>query len=333
MTAPVFSIMTPVYNGADFIARSYAVLCEQTFQDWEWVVVDDGSTDGTADLVRKIDDSRVKLVTYPKNQGRGYARTVALEASSGDWVVLWDVDDIYFPDRLEQINAIRQQGGYDYFCSYSVVVDNNLKIKGVRGFLPANRIIPKYFVHHTLACPLKLAEQIGYDILDGKGGPGEDTRIVLTLAAGYRGCFFDNALAVYQEDRDVNLTKSIDTNRAQSKALRELYFSGVLPKRRSAYLSMMFRRHVKLSILHLMRLAPSLYQWTVQLRSLGDTVPGFQLSAQRREFIERIRRMNTSSVADSHSPAELMRQDARDEIHAPRILHSSGAILPAEGGG
>lgn len=58
----VFSVVTPVYNGAPFIDRCYAVLVEQTFTDWEWVVVDDGSEDETRALVERIDDPRVKLL-------------------------------------------------------------------------------------------------------------------------------------------------------------------------------------------------------------------------------------------------------------------------------
>jgi len=294
--------MTPVHNGADFIDRSYAVLREQTFTDWQWVVVDDGSTDETAKIVRAIGDERVILVSYPKNRGRGYARTKALEACSGDWVVLWDVDDIYFPDRLERIELARREG-YDYFCSYTVVVDNDLNIKGVRGFLPASQILPRYFVHHTLACPVELARKIGYDILETPGGPGEDCRIVITLAAQYRGCYVDEALAVYQEDREVNLTKAIHTNVAQSLALRDLYHEGILQGSRWRFAVMMFRRKVKLMILYVMTVAPSLYRWTVKLRTNGQIDPEFKLDAQRREFIQRVQQGEWPS-SQSHSDSQ-----------------------------
>ncbi len=297
--APTFSVMTPVFNGEMFIARCYAVLREQTFADWEWVVVDDGSTDRTAELVRGIDDERVRLISYPENRGRGYARTEALKACRGDWVVLWDVDDIYFPDRLERIAAIRGQD-YDYYCSYSVVVDNRLRIKGVRGFLPEAGILPRFFVHHTLACPVSLAREIGYDILPAKGGPGEDFRIVMTLSRHYRGYYDHDALAVYQEDREVNLQKSIDTNKGQSLILRQMYRDGTLPRRLGGYLALMLRRQIKLAILQLMRIAPSLYRRTVQLRTNGDTVPGFELSQQRRDFIEWVRRTDFSE--SRHQP-------------------------------
>ncbi len=288
MAAPAFSVMTPVYNGAEFISRCYAVLRDQTFTDWEWVVVDDGSTDGTAQRVREIADPRVKLISYPRNRGRGYARTEALQASTGDWVVLWDVDDIYFPDRLERINEIRH-GEYDYYCSYTVVVDNDLNIKGVRGFLPKSNMLPRYFVHHTLACPLPLAREIGYDVLETEGGPGEDCRMVMTLAANFRGFYDHDALAVYQEDREVNLQKSIDTNRGQSRVLRAMYYDGVLPRKPWGYFMMMFRRHIKLLILQMMRIAPGLYRRTVRLRTLGDTLPGYSLPQQRRDYILSVR--------------------------------------------
>jgi len=111
---PTFSVITPIFNGEDFVHRCYSLLSMQTFTDWEWVVVDDGSTDKTADLVRQIDDERVRFITYMPNRGRGYARTRALEAACGEWMVVWDVDDLYFPDRLEKINKARLEG-YDFF--------------------------------------------------------------------------------------------------------------------------------------------------------------------------------------------------------------------------
>jgi len=96
--------------------------------------------------------------------------------------------------------------------------------------------------------------------------------------------------------------------------LCELYREGVLPQFYGAYLSMMFRRHVKLAILHLMRLAPSLYQRTVHLRSLGNTVSGFQLSPERRNYIERIRQM------DSRIGARGLIVDTQLTEHRPKHL-------------
>ena len=61
---PTLSVITPVYNGADFVERCYENLLKQSFTNWEWVIVDDGSTDGTAQIVQGIKDPRVRLFSY-----------------------------------------------------------------------------------------------------------------------------------------------------------------------------------------------------------------------------------------------------------------------------
>ena len=106
---PLVSVVTPVYNGERMISRCYWSLCKQTWTDWEWVVVDDGSTDGTCDVLRRIADSddRVRVVSYTPNRGRGYARTASLREVKADWTVLWDADDLYMPHRLARIDAAR----------------------------------------------------------------------------------------------------------------------------------------------------------------------------------------------------------------------------------
>ena len=136
------SVITPIYNGADFVERCYENLLKQSFANWEWVVVDDGSTDGTTKIIQKTEDARVRLFSYKQNKGRGYARNIAISESQGDWIVIWDVDDLNFPERLMTIENARLQN-YDFFCSYAVVADNNMKIKGTRGFHEPSGCLPK----------------------------------------------------------------------------------------------------------------------------------------------------------------------------------------------
>src|SRR3990172_6233328 len=95
MPRPVLSVITPAYNCAQFIRRCYFMLNQQTFTNWEWILVDDGSADNTAALVKEIDDERVRFFNYQPNRGRGHARSLALEKAHGEWMVIWDVDDVY----------------------------------------------------------------------------------------------------------------------------------------------------------------------------------------------------------------------------------------------
>ncbi len=281
---PILSVTTPVYNGFDFIVRCYNNLLLQTFKDWEWVIVDDGSTDGTAEAVKMISDDRIRLFSYKPNKGRGYARTKAISQSRGDWVVIWDVDDLHFPDRLEEINKARLEG-YDFFCSYAVVVDNDLNIKGVRGFSNAANGLPGGFVHPTMACRSEIARKIGYK---SNIRTGEDAKMLWILSMKYRGLWFNDALTIYQEDREVNLQKAIDCNLGHLSQLKEMFRDGTIDSFKNRILLYM-KYLCKLLILNFMRFYPSLYLRLVPLRDYGETRSGWTLSEERINFVKKLK--------------------------------------------
>ena len=283
---PALSVITPVYNGEKFVARSYECLRQQTFTDWEWIVVNDGSTDRTLDRLRAINDPRVQVVSYDANRGRGFARTSAVARARGEWIVVWDVDDLYFPGRLARVNQART-GGYDFMCSYAVVVDNGLNMKGVRGFHPESGHFPRYFVHPTLACRTELARRLGYP---AEYRAGEDFTMVIGLAFNYRGDFVEDALCVYQEDREIRLDKAIESNRNQLRQFRRLRRDGTIKVAQLTYWLALARWWGKIATLQLLRGAPRLYALTVKRRSKGETAPTWRLSGQYREFLEAMRR-------------------------------------------
>lgn len=287
----ILTVITPIYNGADFVERCYKNLLMQTFTDWEWVVVDDGSTDGTAESVRKINDTRVRLFSYQQNKGRGYARNLAISESKGDWIVVWDIDDLNFPERLETIENARIQN-YDFFCSYAVVVNNNMIIKGTRGFHDPSGCLPREFVHPTLAMRKDIAEKIKYKITKGIGGPAEDARMIWTLSLKYRGLWFEDALTIYQEERDINLQKAIDTNKAHLQTLKELKREGVINSG-NKYCLTAGKYFIKLFILAIIRVYPKIYMRFTGLRDYGQLKSGWQLSPEKNDFIKNYRRTET----------------------------------------
>ena len=283
---PVFSVLTPVYNGAAFLRRCHATLAAQSFQDWEWVVVDDGSTDETAELVRGICDERIKLVSYRPNMGRGHARHAALEAARGEWMVVWDADDMYFPDRLAQIDKARR-ADFDFFCSYALVVDNNLHVKGVRGFHPAARGLPRHFVHATLGCRMEIARRVGYD---PAFRVGEDATITWVLDEHYRGLFFDDALMIYQEERELSAAKALATCQAQVVQLKRARQVGLLALSAEDYGHVIGVLRFKSVLLRLMTVVPPLYRLTISRRSYGQVRAGYALPAWRQEYLAALRR-------------------------------------------
>jgi len=284
--SPALSVITPVYNGANFVRRCYQNLLLQSFTDWEWIVVDDGSTDATADLVRVIKDDRVRLFSYQPNQGRGRARNLAVEKSRGDWIVIWDIDDLNFPERLDVINKARFQG-YEYFCSYAVVINNDMKIKGVRGFHEPSGCLPKNFVHPTLALRKQIARDVKYKITGGKGGPAEDVRIMWMLSLKYRGLWYEDALTIYQEDREIHLQKAIDTNIAHWQTLRDFKKENIIDSDYK-YCFTVGKYFMKIFILNIIRINPKLYVKFLNLRDYGKLKSGWELSPEKIDFIKKL---------------------------------------------
>lgn len=96
------SIITPTYNRRDFIVDAIESVIAQTYSDWELLIVDDGSTDDTKDLITPyLQDPRISY-TYQSNHGQAYARQQALKSAKGQYVAFLDSDNLWLPERLEK---------------------------------------------------------------------------------------------------------------------------------------------------------------------------------------------------------------------------------------
>ena len=96
---PRYSIIIPTYNRAGTVSNTLESCFSQTFEDFEIVVIDDGSKDNTVDVLRSIDDPRLKVVTQ-ENAGPAAARNTGLDNASGDFIAFLDSDDVWYPDFL-----------------------------------------------------------------------------------------------------------------------------------------------------------------------------------------------------------------------------------------
>lgn len=96
----------PVFNGEKTISLAVKSLLNQTYSNWECVIVNDGSVDGTIDILNSLSDKRFKIIHLPQNKGRGYARQVCLDNAEGDYLAYLDADDFYHEDKLLKQVAI-----------------------------------------------------------------------------------------------------------------------------------------------------------------------------------------------------------------------------------
>ena len=101
---PVVSVIIPTYNRAHSIVRSIQSILNQTYQDFEIIVVDDGSTDNTQEIIKEIQtqDKRIRYIRYENNKGAPTARNTGIKTARSDYIAFQDSDDEWFPEKLEK---------------------------------------------------------------------------------------------------------------------------------------------------------------------------------------------------------------------------------------
>ena len=106
---PLFSVVIPTFDRANLVRRAIASVLAQTIEDFEIIVVDDGSTDNTGEVVRAFGDPRIQLVRLTENRGPAAARNAGIAAARGELISLLDSDDEYLPTFLERTHATLAQ--------------------------------------------------------------------------------------------------------------------------------------------------------------------------------------------------------------------------------
>lgn len=104
-----FTVLTPTYNRAHTLAAAYQGLCAQTFRDFEWVIVDDGSTDGTGELVASWKSFFPIRYTWKPNRGKHTAVNIGVAQAAGEFVTVLDSDDRCLPHALERLDYLWRQ--------------------------------------------------------------------------------------------------------------------------------------------------------------------------------------------------------------------------------
>ena len=135
MPNPQISIIVPTYNRADFLPKAIQSILNQTYQDWEAIIVDDGSTDKTEEIVKDYNESRIRYIAHKSNLGISTARNTGIKNSKGKYIALLDSDDEWFPEKLScQMKTFQEE---DLKCGvvctggYMVKDDKVLGVKAI----------------------------------------------------------------------------------------------------------------------------------------------------------------------------------------------------------
>jgi succinoglycan biosynthesis protein ExoO len=122
------SVIIAAFNVERFVGRAIDSVRNQTIADWEIIVVDDASQDGTPDIAREYAgaDPRISLIRQTDNRGPSAARNRAIEAARGEWIAILDADDSWRPERLEMLLLLAAKTGADLVADDLIVFDEGL---------------------------------------------------------------------------------------------------------------------------------------------------------------------------------------------------------------
>lgn len=132
---PFFSILIPVYNKAGQMEECIRSLKTQSFGDFEVVLVNDGSTDGSADELARYcsEDSRFRIVTHEKNSSVMAARYTGMKEACGEYILFLDSDDIYSPDTCEKIHTLLEKDPVD-IVRFDIIEEPEMKLRPAEHF-------------------------------------------------------------------------------------------------------------------------------------------------------------------------------------------------------
>jgi glycosyltransferase involved in cell wall biosynthesis len=132
MENSLVSIITPAYNSEKFIAQTIQSVQNQTYQNWEMIIVDDASSDQTISIITDFTkyDSRIQFFKLDKNSGTGVARNIALSKSKGRYISFLDADDLWKPEKLKtQIDFLTIKNLPLAFSYYDCIDENGKSLK------------------------------------------------------------------------------------------------------------------------------------------------------------------------------------------------------------
>ncbi|QOG03134.1 glycosyltransferase family 2 protein [Flavobacterium sp. MDT1-60] len=141
------SIITPTYNAEKFIRETLKSVQNQTYQNWEMILVDDASTDNTVKIISDFaeKDSRIKLLKLEKNSGNGFARNIALEKAVGKYIAYLDADDLWFLNKLEKQIAFLKANHLPFTFSFYDCIDEEGNSLNRRVEAPTNLTYDELF--------------------------------------------------------------------------------------------------------------------------------------------------------------------------------------------
>lgn len=152
MDKPMVTVLMSVYNGEKFLREAIDSILNQTFTDFEFLIINDGSTDKSVEIIESYEDSRIRLINNEKNLKLIASLNKGISLARGKYIARMDCDDISMPNRLEkEVNFLENSLDYGLVGTYYTVIDGEGRDQYNVSYPSSNELI-KLFL--SLNCPL-----------------------------------------------------------------------------------------------------------------------------------------------------------------------------------
>ena len=235
---PTVSIILATYNRRHLLGRSVKSVLNQTYQDYELIIVDDGSTDDTEKVVQNFNSEKIKYIKHPKNKGIPAARNTGIRLAEGDYIAFQDDDDEWMPEKLErQINAYINESpevGVVY-TQYNLIDIHNkplpqLKVAQREGYIFGQLLNENHIPPQTSLIRKECFSKVG--MFDERFLRMQDWELFLRISQHYRFKFIDEPLVTVY-DQPGGQHEKFERIIASLKRVLDMYYSQIKQDRKT----------------------------------------------------------------------------------------------------
>lgn len=231
MSTPKISIIMPAYNAEKYIKEAVDSILNQTFKDFELIIVNDGSTDSTKTIIESYIDPRIKIITHKTNQGIYSSRSDGLKAAQGEFIAVLDSDDIAMKNRLEeQSNFMIKNPDIAVVGSWMEVIDVDsgdtytLKPECDPVIIKWMHILKNQILNSASFFRKDIVDKIGYYKKEYEYA--EDYDLWSRISRRYKMANIPKVLVKYRI-RKKSVTRASESGKAQRQHILEIIFNNI----------------------------------------------------------------------------------------------------------
>lgn len=228
---PKVSVIMPAYNAEKYIKEAIDSILNQTFKDFEFIIINDGSIDSTEDIIKSYTDPRIKIINHDTNQGIYASRSDGLKMAQGEFIAILDSDDIAIKNRLEeQLNFMENHPNIAVVGSWMEVINvdhrevHTLKHDCDPVIIKWTHILKNQILNSSSFFRKKTVDKIGYYRKEYEYA--EDYDLWSRISRRYKMANMPRVLVQYRI-RGKSVTRAPETRKTQKQHISQIIFNNI----------------------------------------------------------------------------------------------------------